>query len=531
MRTGITQALERYRRAFAVFSPGQKVVAIVGTGALLLAAFMVFRWASAPSYAPLYTNLSAEDASAVVEQLDADGVSYEIGGGGGTISVPRDEVYSTRISLSGEGIPSGSGDSGYALLDGQDISTSQFKEQTDFKRAMEGELASTIEAIDGVDTAVVHLALPPKQVFAEEQDPATASVLVDTRAGAQLGPDQVQAVVNLVASSIDGLDPTKVTVADSTGRVLSEGGESEGGVSSSRTRQVDDYQDQLSSKAQAMLDRIYGPGNSSVQVTAILDFDKVTTQSTTYGKAKKAPVLAESAQSETYSGGAGAASPGGVIGPDAQMETGATGGDGSYGNSSSVRENGIDKVVEQSETAPGSVESLHAAVVVDTNADVTVDATEINSLVSSAIGLNPDRGDTIETSAVPFDTSVADATAAELAAAKAADAKAARNTWIRNGALGGLVLLLVGLAWRHSRKHAKARQDATTYVVEQLRMEQAERTALQAQRDEAATALALSPVEAGAGAGDGMYDELVSLVERQPDEVASLLRGWLVERP
>lgn len=530
MRPGITQALERLRRSFALFSPGQKVVAVVGTGALLLAAFMVFRWASAPSYAPLYTNLSAEDASAVVEQLDADGVSYEIGGGGGTISVPRDQVYSTRIALSGEGIPSGSADGGYALLDGQDISTSQFKEQTDFKRAMEGELSSTIEAIDGVDTAVVHLALPPKQVFAEEQDPATASVLVDTRAGTSLGPDQVQAVVNLVASSIDGLDPSKVTVADSTGRVLSEGGEAESGMSSSRTRQVEDYQDQLSAKAQAMLDRIYGPGNSSVQVTAVLDFDKVVRESTTYGK-RKAPVLAESAQNETYSGGAGAGSPGGVVGPDAQLETSGAGGDGSYGNSSTVRENGVDKIVEQSETAPGSVETLHAAVVVDTNADVTVDATEINDLVSSAIGLNPDRGDTIETSALPFDTSVAEANAAELAAAKAAEATAARNAWIRNGALGGGVLLLIGLAWRRSRKHAKARESATTYVVEQLRMEQAERTALQAQKDDAATALALAPAEAALAESDGMYDELVALVERQPDEVASLLRGWLVERP
>jgi flagellar M-ring protein FliF len=262
-----------------------------------------------------------------------------------------------------------------------------------------------------------------------------------------------------------------------------------------------------------------------VQVTAVLDFDKVVRETTTYGK-RKAPVLAESKQSESYAGGAGAATPGGVVGPDAQLEIGGTGGDGSYGNTATVRENGVDKVVEQSENAPGSVESLHAAVVVDTNSQVTVDVTEINDLVSSAIGLNPDRGDTIETSSVPFDTSVADADAAALEAARVADAAEARNRWIRNGALGGLVLLLVGLAWRRSRKHAQARQDATSYVVEQLRMEQAERTALPTP-DEAATALALEPADTRS---DEMYDELVALVERQPDEVASLLRGWLVER-
>ncbi|GAA1436049.1 flagellar basal-body MS-ring/collar protein FliF [Mycobacterium cookii] len=527
MRAGLTRALERHRRTFSSFSPGQKVVAVVGTGALLLAAVMVFRWASAPSYSPLYSNLSAEDASAVVEQLAADGVPYQIGGGGGTISVPRDEVYSTRIALSGEGIPSGAGDTGYALLDGQDISTSQFKEQTDFKRAMEGELASTVEAIDGVETAVVHLALPPKQVFVEEQDPATASVLVATRGGTSLGPDQVQAIVHLVASSVDGLDPARVTVADSTGQVLSDDADSAGG-SGSRNRQVQDYQDQLEGKAQAMLDRVFGPGNSSVQVTAVLDFDRVVTETTTYGRAKS-PVLSESVQEESYSGTAAPGTTGGVVGPDTQLETGGAGDDGSYSNSSTVRENGVDKVVEQSETAPGSVESLHAAVVVDTNSKVAVDASEIDAIISSAIGIDLERGDTIETSNLPFDTSVEDANAAALEAAAAEAATASRNAWLRNGALGGLVLMFVALAWLRSRRTTQAREDATSYVVEQLRQEQVARAAqLSRASDEAPTALALAPAVEPV---DGMRDELVALVERQPDEVASLLRGWLVERP
>ena len=531
MRTGITRALERHRSTFSAFTPGQKVVAVVGTLALLLAGFMVFRWASAPSYAPLYTNLSPEDASAVVEQLQADGIEYEIGGGGGTISVPRNDVYATRIALSGEGIPSGSGEGGYALLDGQDISTSQFKEQTDFKRAMEGELAATIEAIDGVETAVVHLALPPKQVFAEEQDPATASVLVDTRAGTELGPDQVQAIVHLVASSIDGLDPAKVTVADSAGRVLSQGDDADG-LATGRYRQVEEYQDQLNDKVQAMLDRVFGPGNSSVQVTAVLDFDHKVTETTTYGKRQEVPTLSESVQRETYSGGAGGRGGAtGVVGPDAQLETNGTGTDGSYDNSATVRENGVDKVVEQAETAPGAVKSLHAAVVVDTNAPVAVDATEIDDLVSAAIGLDTERGDTIATSVVPFDTSVEDANAAALEKAQAAEAAAARDAWIRNGVLAGIVLLLVGLAWRRARRNARAREDATSYVVEQLRQEQADRAALQAAQAqlEAETALALAPVVEEPEAA--MRDELAALVERQPDEVAALLRGWLVERP
>ena len=158
MKDKVTTTLTRYQKSFTGFTSGQKVVAIVGTGALLLAAFMVFRWATAPNYAPLYSNLSSKDAAAVVDSLDAQGVQYTLAGNGGTIMVPQDQVYSTRIQLSGDGLPSQS-DSGYSLLDNQSLSTSEFQEQTDFKRAMEGELSLTVEALDDVDTAVVHLSL------------------------------------------------------------------------------------------------------------------------------------------------------------------------------------------------------------------------------------------------------------------------------------------------------------------------------------------------------------------------------------
>ena len=174
MKDNLTRYFGRAQATFLGFTAGQKVVAIVGTAALLLAGFMVFKWAAAPSYAPLFSNLASSDASAVIEELDAQGVPYKLSNGGNTIMVPREQVYTTRISLSGEGLPTAS-DGGYSILDDQSLSTSQFQEQTSFKRAMEGELANTIEAIDSVETAVVHLAIPAKQVFSDEQDPTTAT--------------------------------------------------------------------------------------------------------------------------------------------------------------------------------------------------------------------------------------------------------------------------------------------------------------------------------------------------------------------
>jgi len=528
MRDNLTRGLARYQKQFASFTAGQKVVAILGTGALLLAAFMVFRWAATPSMAPLYTNLASADASAVIEQLDAEGVPYEITGNGGTIMVPKSEVYSTRISLSGEGLPGNSSEGGYSLLDNQDISTSQFQEQTDFKRAMEGELATTIEALDGVDTAVVHLALPAKQVFADEQDPPTASVLVDTQPGAELDPTQVQAVVHLVASSIDGLDPDKVTVADAAGRVLSAVDGTDGAAATTRAQQVEEFQSDLNTKIQTMLDRVLGPGNSTVSVTANLDFDKSVTDSTTYTTDPNSDPLSSSSNVETYNGPAGGTGIGGVVGTDGQMETGIGGPAGSaYKKESLTEDNAVDTTVEHRETAPGGVQSLHTAVVLDAAAARNVDPGEIEGLVSDAIGIDQRRGDTIQVSMLPFDRTAEDAAAAELAAAAKAAKDAEKFDVLRKAGLGLLVALLLVIVWFKGRRRNKARENATTMVVEQLRLDQAARAALPVEPP----APALAVLErAEHSATEEMRGEIAALVERQPEDVAALLRGWLVER-
>src|SRR5512139_1728248 len=170
MRHQITGRLQALQRTFATFTSGQKTVAVIGGLALVLAAVMVFRWASTPAYAPLFTNIAPADASAVIDQLEAQGTPYQLADGGGTILVPQAEVYDARIQLSGEGLPSQSTD-GYSILDKQSLSTSQFQEETSYKRAIEGELESTIEALDAVQTAVVHVAMPKEKLFESDTAP------------------------------------------------------------------------------------------------------------------------------------------------------------------------------------------------------------------------------------------------------------------------------------------------------------------------------------------------------------------------
>jgi flagellar M-ring protein FliF len=527
MKDNLARYFGRAQSTFVGFTAGQKVVAVIGTAALLLASFMVFRWAAAPSYAPLFSNLASSDASAVITELDAQGVPYKLSNGGNTIMVPRDQVYSTRISLSGEGLPSAS-EGGYSILDDQSISTSQFQEQTDFKRAMEGELSNTIEAIDSVQTAVVHLAIPAKQIFSDEQDPTTASVLVETGAGETLQPEQVQAIVNLVSSSVDGLKEDAVTVADSTGKVLSAPGTGSAGAGSTQTQQIEDFQNRLDGEVQSMLDRVLGPGNSAVQITANLSFDKAVSESTRYYGSDANTPLSESESTESLQGADAAAVTGGVVGPDSNMDTSSTDGASTYEKSDVVRDNPVDQVIEHREAAPGGVDSLHVGVVLDTRALMGRNPTDVQNLVASALGIDANRGDTIQVTAMPFDRTAETAAVAELKASQAADKKAETMGLIRNGGLVGIVAIMVLVAWFQARRRAKARAEATSYVVDQLRRDAIDRQAQAAIEAPNAALLALESAEKDANSE--VRDEIAALVERQPEDVAALLRGWLVER-
>lgn len=531
MRQGLNRTLTRVRAALLSFTVGQRVVAVIGTAALVLAAFMVFRWASTPNYAPLYSNLTSQDASAVVDELDAQGTRYQLANGGSTIMVPRDDVYSTRIALSGQGLPKQGGSEGYSLLDGQDISTSEFQEQTDFKRAMEGELASTVEALDGINTAVVHLALPPSKVFADEQDPPTASVLIDTSAGTTFGAEQVQAIVHLVASSIDGLDPDDVTVADATGKVLSakDGAGSLG--ASTRDQQVANFQQKTSQRIQSMLDRVVGAGNSTVQVTADLDFDRSVTESTTYTGKPGTPPLSSSTSRENYTGPPGGTQDTGVVGPDGQMDSfgSADQGESSYVKKSGTADNAIDKVVEHRETAPGALNSMNVGVVIDSAAAMAIDANEVQDLIASTVGINKKRGDTVQVSVMPFDRTADEANAAALAAAAEAARSERMWTMIRNAGIVVAVVAILLLAWLRSRGRGTRREQTTAYLIEQLRTDAAERAA-------AASAVETSPALAALESSDetradDLRRDLADFAENQPSDVAALLRGWLVDRP
>src|SRR3954447_11167058 len=302
MKSALAGTLERARSTFSTISLGQKVVIGLLLVGLLLGGFFFYRWITAPTQAPLFSNLASSDASAIVDELNAGGTAYTLADGGQTIMVDKDKVYDLRLAMSGKGLPAGQ-DTGYALLDEQGITTSEFQQQVTYQRALEGELSKTLEALDGVNQAVVHVALPKDEVFVTDQKKPTASVLLDLAPGTALTGEQIQAVTNLVSSSIQGMDPDQVTVTDSTGQVLSAAG---AGVTAAagdaRSQMETEYEGRLSANAQRILDQVVGPGHAVVSVRADLDLSQRQSTSETHKYTPGTPPESESTTTEKYSG-------------------------------------------------------------------------------------------------------------------------------------------------------------------------------------------------------------------------------------
>jgi flagellar M-ring protein FliF len=211
------------------------------------------------------------------------------------------------------------------------------------------------------------------------------------------------------------------------------------------------------------------------------------------------------------------------------MDGGLGGADGSsYQKSSGTKDNAINSLTERREAAPGGVASLHIAAVLDTEAARNIDPGEMQNMIEAAVGMDRQRGDTVEVTTMPFDRSAETTAAAELKEAAAAAKKAEQMDLIRKGGMGALVAALLLVVWLKGRRRNKARQQATTYVVEQLRQDQANRAVAEVALEPSPATMALQRVERNAA--EEMREELAALVERQPEDVASLLRGWLVER-
>ncbi len=520
------------------FSAGQRAVVILAIVGLIGGGALFAQWAATPNLVPLFSSLTTDDASAMTQELSKKSVTYKLTDGGRTILVPERDVYQLRLDMAGAGLTAGNSE-GYKLLDnGSSVTQSQFREQINYQRALEGELSKTIGSIEGVKSAQVHLVIPKEDVFSQDTVKPTASVLISNQQGRTLSSQTVQSIVNLTATSVQGLTADNVTVADATGRLLSANGSTGGDGNEAQNQQTAATESLLNTKIASLLTPVVGDGKAIVQTRAELNWDKSKSTTELFNPSnKQAAVKSENTTAEVYgANGAGGSAATGCVGVGTpvngvcqtpQGNGAGAGTDGGYSNTSATRDFANDRQVTETEAAIGTPKRITVAVVLDSNA-TGVDTTQVENLVTQAAGLQPARGDTVTVSRMPFD-----ATASEAAekAAEAADKEkktAQMMDFIKIGATILIILVVLGGLFISTKRRAKN-------YTQSIPLSMAELDAAMPPLGEIPTAepdLAIAPLEETPEALERakVDREIGDLIERQPDEVAQLLRGWLADR-
>lgn len=406
-----------------------KVPLMVAGAAAIAVIVALFLWMRSPDYRVLLSNLSAKDGGDIVSQLTQMNMPYQLADNGSAILVPADKVHELRLKLAQAGLPKG-GNTGFELLDKEQFGISQFSEQVNYQRALEGELSRTIESLSPVQTARVHLAIPKPTLFVREQKSPTASVTVGLLPGRALDEGQISAIVHMVSGSVSGLTSSNVIIVDQTGRLLTNNDNSQQSVSTSQMRLTQETEARLKQRIEDLLAPLVGRANVQAQVTAQVDYSKVEQTAEEY-KPNQQPGSAavrsrQSSQSQQNSNGG----PGGVPGalsnqpvsaPAAPVETAkadtkdnknaspADNKSNSNINSQSDETTNyeVDRKISHTQRQIGVVDRLSVAVIINWLPQKKEDGTEemqplppemikeIESLTREAMGYSVSRGDSL----------------------------------------------------------------------------------------------------------------------------------------
>lgn len=398
---------------------GRKLILILGVAVVVAAMAGIWMWGKQPSYRILFSNFNDRDGGAIVAALEKMNIPYKYAEGGGAILVPEQHVHDARLKLASQGLPKG-GNVGFELMENQKLGVSQFLEQVNFQRALEGELARSIEAVSSVQAARVHLALPKASVFVRDQQKPTASVLLNLHPGRSLDQQQVSAILHLVASSVPELSAKQVTIIDQDGNLLSENGNAlaGNGLDPGQIKYVQELQQGIARQIESILTPIVGTGNVRAEVTADVDFSRSEQAVESY-KPNQTPenMVIRSQQVSESQNGAPAA--GGIPGalsnqPPAPNTAPVTAqGQASAGEpAASLRKDStinyeVDKSIQYVQQAIGGLKRLSVAVVVnyrkvtDSAGKVVMkplteaEKIQITDLVKEAMGYNSQRGDSL----------------------------------------------------------------------------------------------------------------------------------------
>lgn len=582
---------ERLRELWNRFDRRRKMAFIGGIVALALAFVGISFWyGGKPEYVPLYTNLEAKDAGDVVNSLKETGVPYELieDKRGATILVPVTQVHDLRLELASEGLPRGN--KGFELFDDSKLGVTEFQNKVNYLQALQGELTRTIEHLDSVEKARVHIVLPEDSLYKKNEKPATASILLMLKPETKLSVPEVKGIVNLVSHSVQGLAPENITIVDEQGNILNKSDDDELEKQNaqnlrtlSQIEMTKKVRDHIQQNIQTLLDKTLGDGRAFVRVSVELDFDdrKIDRQTFTPVVDESGIIRSQQDISESYNGESNM--PGGAAGVQANIpgyvaeERNAN---AEYERKESTRNYEINEENQKVVASPGSIRRLTVAVL------VSDEITELQQegllrAVASAAGINEDRGDTISVEPMPFNTDLQDQQAE---AARLEQLRKDRIFYTEIAAMILLAALLLGgflmYRWRKRKERQAAieakleaerlaKEEALRAEEEKRRAEELEQKRIEAEQIEQrladaetrATELAAAGIVPGAegvegtkgavgaagaeGEGepeeedDGLTPEerqhnmekqaILKLIDEKPEEVAWLIKMWLIE--
>jgi len=521
---------------FSRLSLKQKLLIFSGFALGLAILIVMLVWTSRPNYEVLFSNLSQKDAGNILEKLKEKKIEYRLENGGATILVPTDKVYELRLNFAQEGLPENSG-VGYEIFDKTNLGMTDFIQKVNYRRALEGELTRTIEQIESVEKARVHIVIPKESLFKEDQNQTTASVILKLRGSSPPSKATVQGISHLIASSVEGLQPENITIVDTRGRILSDHQDPDDMVTLSSTqlefaKQVESY---LSQKAQSMLDQVIGPGNAVVRVSADLNFTRVEKSIEQYDPDNTA-VRSEEIQEESNP----------ISPPDGATNAGSV---PTAKRSSTVTNYEINKTVQRVVEGVGNIQRLSVAVLINnkkqvvTNKDGTKEVKyiprspeeldQLGNLVRTAIGFQPERGDQFSVVNVDFSLPALEDELLEM------DKPNLWDNWYDLIEKIFLFLAIISsmLIMRSLFSHVKKRNEEIKeqivalqqgFQFNQLALPSQERQQLSEGKEENQI-IESSDFFKSLPASDPLNAKLRSYVSENPEEAAKLIKVWLLE--
>jgi flagellar M-ring protein FliF len=517
---------------------GRQAVALMLAAATAVAlAVGAWMWSQAPDYRVLFSNVNDRDGGAIIASLTQMNVPYKFADGGGAILVPATHVHEARLRLASQGLPKGSL-VGFELMEAPKLGTSQFLEQVNYQRALEGELARSIQSVSAVGGARVHLAIPKPSVFMREQQKPSASVLINLNAGRTLEPGQVSAIVHLVSSSVPDLLVKNVTVIDQNGNLLSAQNDSppQTGLDPGQLKYVKTMEQDFAQRIESIVLPVVGNDNVHAQVTADIDFSQTEQAEEVYRPNQGAAAAAIRSQtSGESSSGAGGAQNGGVPGalsnqPPSPASAPINGKPAAAGaavpaappassistNKNSAVNYEVDKSLKHIRHSTGNIKRLSVAVVVNyrklTAKDGKVsykprsedDMAQINKLVREAMGYTETRGDTVTVANTAF-------TVAEAEAVEAVPFWKQPGMWalvqeiVKNLLIAGLVLFLFFKVLRPMFRSAMTPPPVDTQAL----------------------SAGAAPGVMGGASYQSNLDSAKQLARQEPKLVANIVRSWV----